>query len=50
MADSHIVIIRIVGGLEQREVHNPSESELLRIQQAFAGGELHTHGTQQQLG
>ena len=50
VADSHIVIIRIVGGLEQREVHNPSESELLRIQQAFAGGELHTHGTQQQLG
>ena len=50
VADSHIVIIRIVGGLEQREVHDPSESELLRIQQAFAGGELHTHGTQQQLG
>ena len=50
VADRHIVIIRIVGGLEQREVHDPSESELLRIQQAFAGGELHTHGTQQQLG
>ena len=50
MADSHIVVVRIIGGLEQREVHNPSEGELLRIKQALTGGEFHTHGTEQQLG
>ena len=50
MADGHIIVIRVVGGLEQREVHDPGEGELLRIEQALATGELHAHGTQQQLG
>ena len=50
VADCHIVVIRIVGGLEQREVHNPSESEIVGLEQTGAIGEFHTHGTQQQLG
>ena len=32
MADSHIIVIRVVGRLEQREVDNPSEGELVRVQ------------------
>ena len=49
MADCHIVVIRIVGGLEQREVHNPSESEIVGLEQTGTIGEFHTHGTQQLL-
>ena len=49
VADCHIVIIRIVGGLEQREVHNPSESEIVGLEQTGTIGKFHTHGTQQLL-
>ena len=34
VADGHIIVIRVVGGLEQREVHDPGEGELLRIEQS----------------
>ncbi|KFI94898.1 aspartyl-tRNA synthase [Bifidobacterium stellenboschense] len=50
VADRHVVVVRIVGRLEQREVDDPRERELLRVQQARAGGELDAHGAQQQLG
>ena len=49
VADRHIVIIRIVGGLEQREVHNPGEREIVGLEQTGTISQFHTHGTQQLL-
>lgn len=50
MADCHIVVVRVIGRLEQREVHNPSEGEIVGLEQARAAGKLDTHGAQQFLG
>ena len=50
MADSHVIVIRVVSRLEQREVDNPSEGELVRVQQTRTTGEFDTHRAQQQLG
>ena len=50
VADCHIVVVRVIGRLEQREVHNPSEGEIVGLEQARAAGKLDTHGAQQFLG
>jgi hypothetical protein len=49
MANGDIVVIGIIGGLEQREVNNPGKCEIVRFQKPCPACQFDASGAEQQL-